>query len=242
MLTRLNKYIADSGYCSRRKADELIINKKVKINNVLVVDLSTKVKDDDVVSIDNKIIEPKSKNIYIMFHKPKGCVTTLSDELNRKTIFDYIDINERIYPIGRLDYDTEGLLLLTNDGYLANSLTHPSKEVPKLYQVTIKGHISEKEIKALRNGIMLDDKMTKKAFVEVVNTKKDETKLQIAITEGRNRQIRRMLEYFEKEVIFLKRLSVGDLRLGGLTRGKWRHLSQQEVAYLKQIQKQVNEN
>lgn len=240
MLIRLNKYIADSGYCSRRKADELIKNKKVKINNILVEDLSTKVKDEDVVSINNQIIEPKIKNIYIMFHKPKGCITTVSDDLSRKTIFDYIQISQRVFPVGRLDYDTEGLLILTNDGYLANALTHPSNEVPKLYQVTIKGQIHEKELKALRNGVILDNIITKKAFVELINSNKEETKLQIAITEGRNRQIRRMLESIGKEVLFLKRLAIGEMRLGGLSRGKWRYLTQNEISYLKEIEKTVN--
>ncbi len=237
MLVRLNKYIASSGVASRRKADELIKEGKVKVNNKTVVDLSTKVDDqNDAVSVDGQIIEIVQHYTYIMFHKPKGCITTVSDENNRKTVFDYIDIKvPHLFPVGRLDYNTEGLLIITNDGELSQHLSHPSNDVFKTYNVSIKGSISEAELKTIRNGVLVDGEKTKKAFAHVVDSNKNITKLKVSISEGKNRQIRKMFESINKEVTFLKRVAIGDLHLGGVPRGKYRYLTDEEVRYLKNL-------
>lgn len=237
MLVRLNKYIASSGITSRRKADELIKEGKVKINNVLVTNLSTKVDaQKDVVSVNGQIIDVVQHYTYIMFHKPKGCITTVSDENSRKTVFSYIDVKvPHLFPVGRLDYNTEGLLIITNDGDLSQHILHPNNDVFKTYNVTIKGTINDNELKTLRNGIVIDNVKTKKAFAHIVESDKNITKLQISISEGRNRQIRKMFDILDKEVTFLKRVAIGDLRLGGIPRGKYRYLTDDEVKYLKSL-------
>lgn len=232
---RLNKFLADCGVGSRRACDKLIEEGKVKVNDK-VATVTTQVDDGDKVSVNGKRVGVGKKLTYIMLHKPKGCVTTVTDDLGRKTVMDFIkDIHSRVYPVGRLDYDTEGLLLLTNDGDLANKLTHPSNEVPKTYIARISGALSDADIRQLEKGVMVDGKVTAPAIVKVLQGDVHHTRVEITIHEGRNRQVKKMFEAVGKEVEFLKRVAVGDLHLGGLQRGKYRFLTEKEVNYLKNL-------
>lgn len=232
---RLNKYLADCGVASRRACDKLIAEGAVRVNGK-VAGLGTEINEaNDSVMVNGRRVTLSKKNYYIMLHKPKGCVTTVSDELGRKTVMDLINVKARIYPIGRLDYDTEGLLLLTSDGDLANLLTRPSSNVSKTYIARVSGQVSDAEVNKLRSGVIIDGKKTLPAQVSVLEKDDHHTRLQISITEGRNRQIKKMCEAVGHEVEFLKRVAIGELRLGGLTRSKWRYLTDKEVAYLKSL-------
>ncbi len=233
---RLNKYIAECGVCSRRKADELIKSGRVSVNRKVLTALNTVIdEDNDTVFVDGKKIVRVSQYDYVMFYKPKGCVTTASDEFGRKTVFDYIDRERRLFPVGRLDYDSEGLLLLTNDGDLTYKLTHPSSEIPKTYIVKIEGEIQESDLAILRKGVTVDGVKYGRAKVKLVGLEKGLSRLEVVITEGKNREIRKMFEGVEKNVVFLKRVAIGDLRLGGLSRGGFRDLNDYEVEYLKRL-------
>lgn len=237
-MERLNKYLASTGVASRRGADKLIADSKVKVNGKVVIELGTTINEkNDTVTVDDVIVKKETDLKYIMLYKPKGCITTVSDEKGRKTIYDYLEeLNiPHLIPVGRLDYDTEGLLLMTNDGDLAYKLTHPSYEVPKTYVVKVRGEMPEHKLAQLRKGVIIDGEKTKRARVKLIEFKDDISKLQITITEGKNRQIRKMIEAVEKEVIFLKRIAIGDLRLGGLARGGYRFLNDFEVEYLKRL-------
>ncbi len=233
---RLNKYLADCGVCSRRKADELISAGKVSVNkkivNTLGFDVDT---ENDVVFVDGKKILQVTHYDYIMFNKPKGCVTTLSDEKGRKTIFDFVKIDKRLVPVGRLDYDSEGLLLLTNDGDLTYKLTHPSSEIPKTYIVKIEGEIQESDLAILRKGVTFEGIKFGQSKVKLKGFENGLSRLEVIITEGKNREVRKMFEAVEKNVVFLKRVAVGDLRLGGLSRGGYRELNDFEIEYLKRL-------
>ena len=233
---RINRYIASSGFCSRRGAEEYILSGKVKVNGKTVVTLATEINEDnDTVTVEGKRIQPVGKNTYIMFHKPKGCVCTVKDDKDRKTVMDYFPDfeNKRIYPVGRLDYDTEGILLLTNDGYLTNLLTQPSSEVPKTYVVKIEGKLTESELATMRNGMTIDGIKLKKCKISVKEIYDNAMKLEVTIFEGKNRQIHRMFETMGKNVTYLKRIKIGELRLGGLTRGTYRYLTDKEINHLK---------
>lgn len=234
---RLNKFLASCGAASRRGADELISSGRVRINSIVVTELGKMVEtDNDTVTLDGKKVEPVSKMTYIMLYKPKGCITSLRDEKGRKTVYDYLDIEvPHLVPVGRLDYDTEGLLLLTNDGELVNRLAHPSGEVPKSYLVRAEGEFPEHILAKLRKGVEIDGVKTKRSKVKLLEQGEKEAKLLVTITEGRNRQVRRMFEAVERNVVFLKRVAIGDLRLGGLARGAWRYLREEEVEYLKRF-------
>lgn len=234
---RINKYIADCGVASRRNAEKLIAEGRVKLNQKTVSDLATNVDlYNDTVTVDGTKIQPVKTFTYIMLNKPKGCVATVSDEHDRKTVFDYVDVeNKRLFPVGRLDFDSEGLIILTNDGDLAFRLTHPSNEIPKTYVAKIEGSVSESELATLRSGVELDGVKTKRAKMKLLEFKDNISRIQITIYEGKNRQIRRMFETIGKEVIFLKRTAVGDLKLGGLGRGAWRYLNDSEINYLKKV-------
>lgn len=223
---------------SRRNADKLIAEGRVRVNGKTVTELGKSINEvNDTVMVDDKIVKPASDYSYVMFYKPKGCITSVNDEKGRKTIYDYLsELNiPHLVPVGRLDYDTEGMLLLTNDGDLAHKLTHPSFEVPKTYLVKVKGEMPEHKLAQLRKGVVVDGELTKRCKVKLLEYKDGESKLQITITEGKNRQVRKMFEAVEREVIFLKRIAVGELRLGGLSRGGYRYLSEEEVYYLKHI-------
>ncbi len=231
---RINKYLAECGIASRRASEQIILDGRVKLNGKTVTELATDVKETDTVTVDGRKTAPSEKKVYIMLHKPKGCVCTVSDELGRKTVMDLLDgMKERVFPVGRLDFDTEGLLLLTNDGDLANRITHPRNEISKTYIAKIEGEIPEDSLEQLRRGVMIDGKKTNKAKVVLVDFNDNISRIRVTISEGRNRQVRRMFEAVGKEVIFLKRERIGDLKLGGLSRGKWRYLTDEEINYLK---------
>ena len=237
MKVRLNKFLASCGAASSRGADELIASGRVRVNSIVVTELGKMVEtDNDTVTLDGKKVEPVSKMTYIMLYKPKGCITSLRDEKGRKTVYDYLDVEvPHLVPVGRLDYDTEGLLLLTNDGELVNRLAHPSGEVPKSYLVRAEGEFPEHILAKLRKGVEIDGVKTKRSKVKLLEQGEEEAKLLVTITEGRNRQVRRMFEAVERNVVFLKRVAIGDLRLGGLARGAWRYLREEEVEYLKRF-------
>lgn len=305
---RINKYLAECGVCSRRKADELVKEGRVSVNKKIVREVGTDVNENqDVVYVDGKKVVRVTHYDYLLFYKPKGCVTTLNEERDnksgrkktdkeleeianraeklaaqgiieektehtkpRKIITDFIGADyrdKRLYPVGRLDYDSEGLLLLTNDGNLTYKLTHPSSEIPKTYVVKIEGTIEESDLAALRKGVTVDGvkygrskvKVTgiekvggsKKATIDPKDVRAREvieiaddmqnvyTRLEVIIFEGKNREIRKMFEAVEKKVVFLKRVAIGDLRLGGLARGAYRPLNDMEIAYLQSLCKKA---
>ncbi len=232
---RINKYLAESGVASRRASDAMIEERRVLINGKTAT-LGSEVEDGDTVTVDGSIVRPVKKYSYYMLNKPKGYVTTVKDDKGRKTVMDLLPKKgDRLYPVGRLDYDTEGLLIITNDGELAQRLTHPVNEVPKTYVAKIEGVLTENMLARLRGGVEVDGVRTKKSAVRIVDETKTETKVSVTITEGRNRQVRKMFEAVGKEVIFLKRVKIGDLALRGLNRGEYRPLTKDEIYYLKNV-------
>lgn len=232
---RLQKMLADCGVASRRKSEELIRNGVVKVNGK-VAEIGDKVDPyNDKVYVRGKRVTAaaKPKHRYIMLNKPRGYVTTMSDERGRKCIAELIeDIQERVYPIGRLDKDSEGLLLLTNDGEFANHIMHPKKHVNKVYRVTVRPTITEEMVEKLQTGIVLDGRKTAPAQVRVMTKQEGRVVLEIVIREGRNRQIRRMCESLGLEVARLNRVAIGTVKLGGLKQGMYRDLSPDEVKRL----------
>jgi len=233
---RINKYLASCGISSRRKAEEFIINGKVTVNGVITTNLATNIDETkDIVTLNNEPISLESKKVYFMLNKPKGYISAVTDSKNRKTIVELIDTKERIFPVGRLDYDTEGLILLTNDGELAHKLMHPSHEVEKTYIANIKGKLLESELAVLRAGVVIDGVRTQKARVKKLGYENEVSRIELVIHEGRNRQIRKMFEAIGKEVLFLKRVAIGSLKLTGLNRKEYRALTEYEVEYLKKL-------
>ncbi len=233
---RINKFLAEQGVASRRKADEMIAAGRVTINEKTAT-LGSDVTDNDKVAVDgNPIGNAAPSLVYYVMNKPKGVVCTMSDDRGRKTVADLLPEEiGRVFPVGRLDYDTEGLLILTNDGNLSNALTHPRNEVQKTYLAKIEGTLTEKDLNPIRSGIELDGVLTKKCKAHIVETNKDYTKVHITISEGRNREIRRMFESIGKNVCFLKRVKIGTLTLAGLDRGAIRPLTAKEVESLKKL-------
>lgn len=233
---RINKFLAESGVGSRRTCDKIIDEGRVKVNG-RVCALGAEIDEmHDSITVDGKKIGKVKKYEYYIMNKPKGCVCTVKDDRGRKTVMDYLpQMSARIYPVGRLDYDSEGLLIFTNDGDLANRLTHPSSEIPKTYLVKIEGNVEESSLAKLRSGVIIDGKKTKKSTIKIVEETKEYTKLHVTITEGRNREIRKMFETVGKEVVFLKRIKIGELTLHGLDRGECRKLSLEEIEYLKNV-------
>lgn len=231
---RINKFLADKGIASRRHADEMISAGRVKINGVIAT-LGASVEETDEVMLDGlPIAQTEKKEEYYIMNKPKGVVCTVSDDRGRKTVMDLLPEGVgRVFPVGRLDYATEGLLILTNDGDMAFRLTHPKTEIPKTYMAKIEGTLTEKDLNPIRSGIELDGVLTKKCKAHIVETNKAYTKVHVTITEGKNRQVRRMFEAIGKNVEFLKRVSIGQLKLSGLDRGQIRPLTAEEIAYLK---------
>lgn len=235
---RINKFLAQAGLGSRRKVEELVLNGKVKVNGKVVRELATDIKDTDVVSCDNKPIKQTEKLVYYKLHKPKGYVTTVSDEKERKTVMDLMrGVHYRVYPVGRLDYETEGLLIMTNDGEVTNKLTKPNSEVKKVYMVHIESDITKDEVKKLSSGVDIGGYTTKPCSVEVIDTSEKLSKLKVTITEGKNRQVRKMFEAIDKNVIFLRRTQIGDIVLGGLSRGEYTQLNPKEIRYLHNLKK-----
>lgn len=227
---RLQKYLSECGVASRRKAEDLIAAGKVKVNGKPAT-IGDKIDPGrDTVVVAGKKVRKSKKNTYIMLHKPRGFITTLSDEMGRKCVAQLIeDVGTRVYPVGRLDRDSEGLLLLTDDGEFANALTHPTHHVPKTYRVTIRPTITEDQITALTTGIEIDGRMTMPSEVRVLEKKEGRVVLEIIIYEGRNRQIRKMCEALGLEVARLKRTQIGSVKLGMLKQGDWRNLTDEEV-------------
>ncbi|MEL7646787.1 MAG: pseudouridine synthase [Sedimentibacter sp.] len=231
---RLQKYMARCGVASRRKAEELIAGGSVKVNGIVVTELGTKIHPSiDVVTVDNKRITEENNFIYIKLYKPEGCVTTVKDQFGRKTVLDFIDINERIYPIGRLDYNTSGLLLLTNDGETANKLLHPKFHIFKTYLAEVEGQISDEAIIRLKNGVEIEDYKTAPAKVKIIRRTSYVSTVQISIYEGKNRQVRKMLDAVGHKVKSLKRISFGKIGLDGLKPGTWAYLKDEEINFLK---------
>ena len=235
---RLQKIIADSGICSRRKAEELIAQGRVKINGrpCKVGDKADPIKD--IVSIDGErvVFERKKAYRYIMLNKPRGYVTTMSDELDRKCVTELLDgVDARVYPIGRLDKNSEGLLLFTNDGNFANEIMHPSKHVTKTYRVTVRPDVDDEVLVKLSEGVVIDGRKTLPCTVLVLDKQPGRTVLQMTISEGRNRQIRKMCEAVGLEVARLKRTAVGPIKLGMLKPGTWRDLKPEELRALRNV-------
>lgn len=230
-MIRINKYIAMGGTYSRRSAEELIANKKVFLNGKLVTNLATMVdENNDTVTIEGKPVSPINKKIYVMLHKPKGYITTLHDDKDRPTVMNFFpDFLKRVVkPVGRLDRESEGLLLFTNDGEFSKTLTHPSSRIKKYYQVTIEGDITKDELNILNKGVEIDvngeKEITHPIRVKVISTDpvKKTTKLEVIIAEGKNREIRKMFAEINKVIVLLKRTQIGKLTLGGLPRGKYK--------------------
>ncbi len=231
-LVRLQKYMADNGIASRRKSEEMIANGMVKVNG-RVATIGDKVNPQrDKVTVKGRKISTnsKAKRYYIMINKPRGYVTTMSDELDRKCVAELVkDIPARVYPVGRLDRDSEGLLLMTNDGEFANKVTHPSKHVYKVYRVTVRPAITEEQLVEMSSGMVIDGRKTAPCEIHVVQRQEGRCVLEIILREGRNRQIRKMCEQVGLEVPRLKRIAIGQVKLGGLKSGSWRELTKEEV-------------
>ena len=230
---RLNQAIASTGYCSRRKADELIQNGSVKVNGVVVEDFSRQInlEKDELIVAGKKL--KFSNHIYVAMNKPPGVVTTTSDESGRQTVIDLLPKELRkLRPVGRLDMYSEGLLLLTNDGNFTQNLTHPSRHLPKTYEIRLRGSVSDEHLREMAKGVMLEDGVTLPAKVKLVMRNKSYSDIQIAITEGRNRQLRRMCALLGYAVVRLRRLGIGRLQLGVIPTGSWRYLTDDEVKLL----------
>ena len=235
-MERLQKYIARCGVASRRHAETLISEGKISVNGKVVTRPGVVVDPEkDRVIMDGKRLQPNKERTYLLLYKPVGVVSTCDDPRRRKTVLDLIPVKERLFPVGRLDYETEGLLLLTDDGELANKLTHPRYEIPKTYLVETAGRLTEGKEAQLREGIQLEDGITKPAKVSVEYFSNEESRFYLTITEGRNRQVRRMCEAIGLEVSYLCRTHLGFLNLNGLAPGEYRRLKSQEKARLKRI-------
>ncbi len=227
---RLQKYLSMCAVASRRKAEELIAQGKVKVNGK-VAQIGDKVSPrHDTVTVSGKKITAGRKNIYIMLNKPRGFITTMDDEMGRKCVAELVsDVGARVYPVGRLDKDSEGLLLMTNNGEFANLMTHPSKHIPKIYRVTVRPNVTEEMLTAFSTGMEIDGRITAPADARIIEKQENRVVLEIVLYEGRNRQIRKMCESLGLEVARLKRTSMGSLKLGMLHPGKWRELTEDEV-------------
>ncbi|MBQ2688949.1 MAG: rRNA pseudouridine synthase [Solobacterium sp.] len=236
MEERLQKVIAAAGIASRRKAEELILAGRVKVNGETVRTLGTKVSSRDTVEVDGKLLQKEEKVFWLM-NKPLHTVCTRKDDRSRQTVLDLMDVKERVYPVGRLDYDTTGVLLLTNDGDFANRMMHPRNHLPKTYEAAIEGLIQDEQAEQLSRGIELEDGMTLPAEVKIIlrNPDKNKSVLQITIFEGRNREVRRMMEHFGFRITRLERIRYGNLDAGKLRRGEYRRLKKHEIDALLQL-------
>lgn len=239
---RLQKYMAQAGLASRRQSEKMITEGRVTVNGAVVTEMGTQVEPGDKVTVDGHFITPEQDKVYLILYKPDACVSTRQDPEGRETVFNYVPSQYRLFTCGRLDYHTQGLLLFTNDGDLANHLSHPRYQVEKEYCVTVEGEFTYKELQALRNGLDISEPgaagntvKTAPALVRrLEKTDKLET-LSITIHEGRNRQVRRMMEALGKKVVYLLRMRQGELTLAGLQPGGWRHVTQEERKYLENL-------
>lgn len=235
-IVRINKFLQSCGVGSRRACDKLIEDGCVKVNGK-VCEVGKEIDErHDSVTLNGKKLAVVNKFLYYIMNKPKGYVCTVKDDLGRKTVMDLLPRTAtRVVPVGRLDYDSEGLLLFTNDGNMINRLTHPRNEVPKTYRIKIEGQVTEPMLNKIRAGVEIDGKVTDKSVIRIISCDDKFTKLSVTIKEGRNRQVRKMFEAIGKEVVFLKRVKIGDLELKGLDRGECRPLSNYEIEYLKKL-------
>ena len=226
-MIRLQKFISDAGVTSRRKAEEIILSGRVKVNGI-IAEIGCKVDEaKDVIEIDGKKITLNEKNVYILLNKPKGYLSSVTDDRGRKTVVELIGIKERIFPVGRLDYDTEGLLILTNDGDFTYRVTHPKFEINKTYIATLDKKVEWDKIKILNEGVEIEDYVGKANELSVINEEKNE--VLITISQGKNRQVRKMFEKTGYTVKKLRRIRIGGLMLGNLPKGQWRELSKKEA-------------
>lgn len=234
---RLQKFLAHCGIDSRRKCEKYIQEDRVKVNGKIIRELGYKINPDiDRVEFDDQLVSQFEDTVYIVLNKPMGYVTTVKDQFSRKTVVDLISgVQERVYPVGRLDYDTEGLLILTNDGNITYHLTHPKHEIEKEYTALLKGIPSMSEINNFKKGLKIEDYITSPADFEIINIKKGNALVKIVIHEGKNRQIRKMCDSIGHPVISLKRVRIGKIHLEQLPLGAWRYLSNKEIDYLKNI-------
>lgn len=231
---RLNKYIAQAGIASRRKADELTLQGKVRINGAVMKEPGYDVAEGDVVEVDGRAVRHEVKKVYVMLNKPLGYITSADDEKSRPTVMELVaDIEERLFPIGRLDYNTSGMLLMTNDGELAYKLSHPKHRVYKTYRARVSGQLSGERLAKLRNGVDIGGFVTSKAIVNVIRQSERSAIVEIKIYEGKNRQVRKMFSAVGNKVLELERVAIGDLYLGHLKQGHYRKLTRQEIEYLK---------
>lgn len=229
---RLQKYLADCGVASRRKAEELILHGRISVNGNVVTELGIKVDDKDIICFDGNRVKRKEQMIYILLNKPAGYVTTVKDQFQRPSVIDLVDVPERIFPVGRLDYETSGLLILTNDGSLTYRLTHPKFKIKKVYMAVIKGIPSWDKIEKFEKGLELEGYVTAPAKFKIIKRFKDTSIVEITIYEGKNRQVRKMCESIGHPVLKLKRICFGHLTLGDLPEGKWRKLKDEEIIKL----------
>lgn len=236
MEERLQKYMASCGVASRRKCEEIILAGMVKVNGKRVTELGTKVDSNkDEVEYNGKIIKPEECKKYIMVNKPEGYITSVKDEKDRKTVIDLVDVPERIYPIGRLDYDSSGLIILTNDGDIYNKIIHPRVQIDKKYIAVVSGEFKKCELERFKNGIDIGGYITAPANIKVIKFEENKTTAEIIIHEGKNRQIRRMCSALNHEVLALRRVSIGDIKLGQLKKGQWRDLTKDELNYINSL-------
>lgn len=233
-MERLQKVIANLGYCSRRKAEELIVGGKVTVNGEKVLELGTKVSRSDVIEVEGVSLDRNYNYEYYLLNKPRGVITAVSDDKGRKTVVDLVNTSTRIYPVGRLDYDTTGVLLLTNDGELANGLIHPSSEIAKVYIAKVDGILTGYDVKRMRSGLVIDGYKTKRCHVKVKSVDKEKNRciVEIIIHEGRNHQVKKMIEAVGKKVLKLKRERFAMLTTDGVKAGDYRRLSNKEIAVL----------
>ena len=233
-MDRVQKIIANSGYCSRRHAERLILEGKVTVNGNVITELGTKVGKNDVVEVEGTVIDKGQEYVYYLLNKPRGVVTTSSDDKGRKTVVDLIDTNVRIYPVGRLDYDTTGVIILTNDGEFANGMMHPSNKIDKVYIAKVEGVLTGYDVKRLREGVIIDGYRTSKCHVKIksIDKNKNTCIVELIIHEGRNHQVKKMIESVGKKVIKLKRERYGIFDLRGLNTGEYRRLTNKEVSVM----------
>ncbi len=231
---RLNKYIAQAGIASRRKADELIANGNVKINGLPMREMGYDVVEGDVVEVNGRVIESMEKKQYVLLNKPLGYITTVSDDKNRPTVSDLVaDVDARLFPVGRLDYNTSGIIIMTNDGDLAYRASHPKHELTKTYRARVAGVLSREKIAKLRRGVDIGGYVTRPAWVEVIKQGERSAIVEITIHEGKNRQVRKMFAAVGNNVQELERIAIGTIRIGRLKEGHYRKLSKEEIEYLK---------
>lgn len=236
MEERLQKYMAKCGVASRRKCEEIIQQGRVKVNDNIVTEMGYKIDTKaDVVKVDNDIIKTEENKVYIALNKPVGYISTVKDERGRKTILDLVDIPERVYPIGRLDYDSSGLLLITNDGEVFNKIIHPREVINKVYLVEVEGQITKEDAVKFHKGIDIGGYITAPAKLEIIHNKKSTSEIKVTIHEGKNRQVRRMCGAIGHPVISLNRESIGNINLNDLPLGKWRYLTNEEIKYINNL-------